>query len=68
MQLELEGQTVQVEPLDEEGHYSVLAWPSREELGCVYKQRGFSYRGRDGYNRGIRLRDFHPTDWIALGD
>lgn len=66
MQLELEGRTVQVEPMDQEGHYSVLEWDTKQELGYVYKRRGFSYRGKQGWNRGVRLRDFHPTEWIAM--
>lgn len=67
MQLELESRTVQVEPMDETGHYRVLEWSTKQELGCVYKHRGFSYRGKQGWNRGVRLRDFHPTEWIAIG-
>lgn len=32
-------------------------------IGFVWKVRGFSYRGMQGWNRGIRLRDYHPTHW-----
>ena len=32
-------------------------------LGIVFSYEGFSYRGSQGTCRGIRLRDFHPTDW-----
>lgn len=32
-------------------------------LGYVWKKRGFSYRGTQGWNRGIRLQDYHPIEW-----
>jgi hypothetical protein len=32
-------------------------------IGFVWKVRGFSYRGVDGWNRGVRLKDFHPIHW-----
>ena len=33
------------------------------EIGKVYKKQGFSYRGTNGWNSGIRLQDFHPIEW-----
>lgn len=32
-------------------------------VGYVWKERGFSYRGTQGWNRGVRLKDFHPMEW-----
>lgn len=32
-------------------------------IGFVWSKRGFSYRGTQGWNSGIRIRDFHPTEW-----
>jgi hypothetical protein len=34
-----------------------------EQVGFVWSRRGFSYRGTQGWNRGIRIRDFHPLEW-----
>lgn len=31
--------------------------------GYVWSRKGFSYRGTQGWNRGIRIRDYHPTEW-----
>jgi len=65
MQLELNGRALTVEKLSQDGCYSVREQKTLTSLGWVRRQRGFSYRGVDGWNRGIRLRDFHPTEWIA---
>ena len=35
-----------------------------KSIGFVKKRRGFSYRGTGGWNRGIRLRDYHPIEWV----
>jgi hypothetical protein len=43
--------------------YRVLL--NNEPLGYVFCRRGFSYRGTEGWNRGIRLRDFHPWEWCT---
>jgi len=32
-------------------------------IGHVYSSKELSYRGMQGWNRGIRLKDFHPTIW-----
>ena len=32
-------------------------------LGYVWSREGHSYRGSQGWNRGIRLTDFYPTEW-----
>lgn len=32
-------------------------------VGWIWSRVGFSYRGTQGMNRGIRLRDFHPIEW-----
>lgn len=42
--------------------YSVTA--DGKQIGFVWKRKGFSYRGMQGWNRGIRLRDFHPIEWV----
>ena len=34
-------------------------------IGFVWSRRGFSYRGTEGWNRGIRLRDYHPVEWCC---
>jgi hypothetical protein len=34
-----------------------------KEIGFVWSYRGHSYRGMQGWNRGIRLQDYHPTTW-----
>lgn len=39
-------------------------------IGYVWSEEGFSYRGTQGWNRGIRLRDYRPTEWhfgVRLG-
>jgi hypothetical protein len=33
------------------------------DLGYVWSRRGFSYRGAQGWNAGVRLRDFRPIEW-----
>jgi hypothetical protein len=38
-------------------------WLDGVMRGYVWKQRGFSYRGTQGWNRGIRCKDFHPIEW-----
>jgi len=38
-------------------------WDKNVKLGVVWSRRGFSYRGEQGWNRGIRIRDYHPTEW-----
>lgn len=42
--------------------YSV--WIGRRRVGFVWSTVGFSYFGDQGWNRGIRLRDFHPVEWF----
>jgi hypothetical protein len=37
-------------------------------IGYVWSERGFSYRGDQGWNRGIRLKDFHPWEWHYSGE
>lgn len=32
-------------------------------IGFVWSTRVLSYRGTQGWNRGIRVRDFHPLEW-----
>lgn len=32
-------------------------------IGFVWSCRVLSYRGTQGWNRGIRIRDFHPLEW-----
>ena len=42
-----------------------------KSMGFVWSREGFSYRGMEGWNRGIRLKDFHPIEWRygkVLGD
>lgn len=39
-----------------------------EKIGEAYKKRGFSYRGTNGWNSGIRLRDYHPIEWRYKGN
>lgn len=41
--------------------YEVLA--DGQSIGFVWSARVFSYRGTEGWNRGLRLRDFHPKEW-----
>lgn len=41
--------------------YSVRV--SEKEVGFVWKKQTFSYRGKEGWNRGIRLHDYHPIRW-----
>lgn len=50
----------------------VAAWPVHSAyavlyagrvIGYVWSEEGFSYRGMNGWNSGIRIRDFHPTVW-----
>lgn len=36
---------------------------SRQVIGYVWSIRGFSYRGVQGWNRGVRIRDYHPIEW-----
>ena len=40
------------------------------QRGFVWSVNGFSYRGTQGWNRGIRCQDFHPIEWhqgVTLG-
>jgi hypothetical protein len=42
----------------------------RRLVGYVWSVVGFSYRGTQGWNRGVRLRDYHPVEWrygLAMG-
>jgi hypothetical protein len=34
-----------------------------KEIGYVWRQICFSYRGNQGWNRGVRLHDYHPKEW-----
>ena len=34
-----------------------------EFIGYVWSRRGFSYRGTQGWNRGVRIHDYHPWEW-----
>lgn len=34
-----------------------------EVIGHVSSGKVLTYRGKDGWCRGVRLRDFHPTRW-----
>jgi hypothetical protein len=34
-----------------------------KSIGFVWSRRILSYRGKEGWNRGLRLRDFHPAVW-----
>lgn len=34
-------------------------------LGFVWKTRVLSYRGTEGWNRGLRIRDYNPVEWRA---
>lgn len=34
-------------------------------VGYVWSKRHFSYWGTEGWNRGLRSRDFHPIRWHA---
>ena len=34
-----------------------------KKIGYVFSRVGSSYRGMEGWNRGIRLKDFHPIEW-----
>lgn len=36
-----------------------------ESIGYVWSREGFSYRGTQGWNGGVRVRDFHPTEWCC---
>lgn len=38
-------------------------WVGGEKIGVVWSQEGFSYRGENGWNSGIRIQDFSPTEW-----
>lgn len=50
-----------VEPgLNMESAYEVT-WGLHQ--GFVWSKRTLSYRGSQGWNRGIRLKDFHPLHW-----
>lgn len=46
---------------NESGTYSVFL--DGKHIGYVFSREGFSYRGTNGWNSGIRCRDFHPTKW-----
>jgi hypothetical protein len=35
----------------------------KQFVGYVWKRRGFCYRGMQGRNRDIRIRDYHPIEW-----
>jgi len=56
---------VQIEKLD--CHGSILTayrvTLNGQEIGFVRREVGFSYRGKQGWNRGVRLQDYHPKEW-----
>ena len=56
---------IHYEQLPKSGLYltAYKAYYMGELLGTIYKKRGFSYMGTQGWNRGIRLRDYHPIEW-----
>lgn len=34
-----------------------------ELLGYAWKEEVFTYMGTEGWNRGTRIRDYHPIEW-----
>ena len=48
---------------DESCAYEVTNRKTGKLLGYVFSRRGFSYRGMQGWNAGVRLKDFHPWEW-----
>lgn len=34
-----------------------------KSIGYVWSKEGFSYRGTQGWNSGIRIRDYSPIEW-----
>lgn len=55
---------IRLEKLDPGTHRTLYAvFRGRRLLGYVWSYVGFSYRGEQGWNRGIRLRDYHPVEW-----
>jgi len=38
-----------------------------KEIGFVWSRTELSYRGTQGWNRGVRLQDFHPICWRFSG-
>lgn len=49
-----------------DGEYEVVL--NGSVIGKVYRREGFSYRGTNGWNSGIRCQDFHPTVWHFTTD
>lgn len=50
-------------PKEFETCYSVHTHPPGDPIAYVWSIRRLSYRGMQGWNRGIRLKDFHPKTW-----
>lgn len=43
--------------------YEVLV--DSRSIGFVWSRRTHSYRGTEGWNRGLRSKDFHPIRWYC---
>lgn len=37
----------------------------KKPIGFVWSYEGFCYRGTQGWNSGIRIRDYHPIEWAC---
>lgn len=48
------------------GVYDVIA--DGRVLGTVERRAILSYRGTQGWNRGVRIKDYHPAAWVVVGD
>lgn len=52
--------------VDEDGccAYEVVDRDDGKRYGWAWSHIGFSYRGTDGWNSGIRCKDFYPKEWL----
>lgn len=54
-------QYIKVDPGDTLGAYEVIR--DGVAIGFVWKEEVFTYLGTEGWNAGVRIRDFYPIEW-----